>query len=238
MKNIKKVVKTELAIIDGLLKKFNKGPVSQQVLVNVYGPHAVQVLLKNSIIGMHLKDESKPGRMTYVLQKDKLVPPVVAFNAMLEAMYLTDAVAVIIDGCADIKSLGEECREMVDNVSCTGLENTQRIQTLGETADTLENLDEPEAVEMVDRDGNEIDPILVVILPDRSHRTGRGHRRDSACGSIRSAVDAILEWCEQDKEKDDNDIRSELRSSLEQLCVEAEEICDESEGLEFPGMYG
>lgn len=56
-----------------------------------------------------------------------------------------DLQSAIETGLSDLRDdLGSEIREVVDGASGTNRENTARIQTLGETADVLENLNDPD----------------------------------------------------------------------------------------------
>lgn len=124
---------------------------------------------------------------------------------------------------SDLQSLGEEIREVVDNAS-EGLSQTQRIQTLDETAGTLENLgDEPDVPES-------LKDVKVKYHEAQSTRKGRGlsrsNRCSNACAMLRAVEEALSE-----SDYDDNDDAQELL----QTCTNA---ADEAEGCEFPGMYG
>lgn len=119
----------------------------------------------------------------------------------------------------EIQSLAEETREVVDGASGTPRESTQRIQTLDETASTLEGLEEPSIDEAI---------IMEVTFSEalpRSRRKGlsRASRRDNATSALDAAIQALTDA--------DNENYQELIDDLER-------IKDEADGVEFPGMFG
>lgn len=141
----------------------------------------------------------------------------------------------ISGACSDLASLAEECREVVDNVSGTPLENTQRNQTMGETADTLEGISEPD---VDDARLNEIMVSWQEIMP-RSKRAplSRSDRRDNACAALDAALNALTEKKDA-LEEADKTANDELLDVIDSLITDVEQIKDEAEGVEFPGMRG
>lgn len=145
--------------------------------------------------------------------------------------HIADAVS---NGCSALLELGEECREIVDNAS-EGLANTQRIQTLEETASALEYVEEPEI-----SDPN-IEGLRVKYMEstnkDRRRGCSRAVRRDNAVAMLNGAI-AVLE--EKIDEWGDNDAPGFVASkeTAEELRDQLQQIVDEAEGVEFPGMYG
>lgn len=131
--------------------------------------------------------------------------------------------SLIADGVSQLEELASECREMVDNAS-EGLAETQRIQTFGETADALEGISEPDMPD-------ELDTVLDTVVafsesvPTRKGRgTSRSVQRDNAVSMLSAAVEAL-------QDVDDNE-------AADELATEVQNIIDEAEGCEFPGMYG
>jgi hypothetical protein len=128
---------------------------------------------------------------------------------------LSDAVINAFDY---LEELAGECRETVDSAP-PGISETQRIQTLDDTAGILEDLSVPDV-------SAELAQIKINPPKHRRPRT-RGDRRDAVLGMLAAcmgALDAI----------DKNDPRHhkalDLYSKLE--CASSE-----VEGCEFPGMY-
>lgn len=134
----------------------------------------------------------------------------------------------------ELSSLAEEARDIYDNAS-EGLQQTQRIQTFEETADTLENLDEPSVP-----DGFEGE---VSFGEEAPRRKNRGLSRSSRCGNAISAMGALVSLCEEriaelDEKEDLSDDEETLKTDLEELRDQLENDKSEAEGCEFPGMYG
>lgn len=138
-------------------------------------------------------------------------------------------VSAISDAISDLTSLGEECREIVDNAS-ENLQQTSRIQTFDETASALEGLSEPDVPEVVAE-------LPITYVEQISTRKGRGESRAVRCANsvavLQAAQEAVAMWLE-----DEENEKHEDRDDVEQLANDLEEIIGEAEGCEFPGMYG
>jgi len=138
----------------------------------------------------------------------------------------TGTVSSIDDAFSELQSLGEECREVVDN-SGDQLANTSRIQTLDETASTLENFSEfdiPECVAEVAITYTELEPTR------KGRAASRVVRRDNAVAVLRAALDVLEEWQAEQAAHDDIE-------EVEELARCVSEMVDDAEGCEFPGMY-
>ena len=138
-------------------------------------------------------------------------------------------VSAISDAISDLTSLGEDCREIVDNAS-ENLQQTSRIQTFDETASALEGLSEPDVPECVAE-------LPITYSEQISTRKGRGESRAVRCANsvavLQAAQEAVAMWLEDET----NEEHAE-RDEVEQLANDIEEIIGEAEGCEFPGMYG
>jgi hypothetical protein len=138
-------------------------------------------------------------------------------------------VSSVADAFASLQSLGEECREIVDNAN-ENLQQTSRIQTFDETASTLENISEPTIPECVA-------DLPITVYTQQSARKGRSEsrsvRRDNEVSVLRSAQEAVSTWLE-----DDENEKHEEREDVEQFANDLEEVASEAEGCEFPGMFG
>jgi hypothetical protein len=120
--------------------------------------------------------------------------------------------------------LATECREIVDSAP-EGLSDTQRVQTLGETADALEGLEEPDVPAVL----SEISVSYVTSLPPRKDRPlSRATRMSDALGVLEACLNAL-------DEIDEEDLR---HAAATDLRGELDDAKSEAEGCEFPGMFG
>jgi Rad3-related DNA helicase len=132
----------------------------------------------------------------------------------------------IEDGYSRLEDLMSECQEIVDNAS-EGLSQTQRIQTLEETASNLSGADsQPDVPEGLSE---------VVVSYTEDRRKSKSHSRATrcaeACELLSAAVAAIQEWSDASEDV-------ELKDEAEQLCSEIEDMISNAEYSEFPGMFG
>jgi hypothetical protein len=150
----------------------------------------------------------------------------------------------ISDAIGEATSLGEECREVCDNMP-ESLQSTSRYEALDNAANELEGLDEPEVPEVL----KEVQVTYGVELPrSRRHGLSRASRASNAEGTMRSVIDAAQEWLDNaeaeykakfgDDEPEDDSEYSVNISAVEELRDACEEIAEKLSGVEFPGMYG
>lgn len=137
----------------------------------------------------------------------------------------------------EISDLAEEIRTVVDDASGTPRENTQRMQTLGETADALEGIgDAPDVPD-------EIECYVEWVINTR-RGLSRSDRRDNATNALDAAISAIEDWI-SDQETDGGDEGGDGEepeavdvSDAETLRDDLENAKGELENVEFPGMRG
>lgn len=142
---------------------------------------------------------------------------------------IADAVSAAF---SELEELGNECREVVDNAS-EGLSQTQRIQTLDETASTLEGISEP----TVPDDFGDIKIGYIELTKRRG--VSRSARRDNAVAKLSGVVDACEEELEKfGDEENRTDEHQTQYEAIELLRDDCQQLLDEAEGCEFPGMYG
>jgi adenylate kinase family enzyme len=157
---------------------------------------------------------------------------------------------------SELEELANECREIVDNAS-EGLSQTQRIQTLGETADALESVET--SVDIPDSLTDEVVDWTEQEPQRRNRGLSRASRRDNAI----AGAQAVAERCREIENEDDPDEPeqgadetdeafqarmaeyeeedkqlADKKSDATALADELENLIGEVEGLEFPGMYG
>lgn len=137
--------------------------------------------------------------------------------------------AVVGDAIGMIQSLTEEIQEVVDGASGTPRENTGRIQTLSDTADTLSNISEPDVPEIVG-------DLKVSYMEQVSTRgLSRGSQRDNATSMLQAAVDAMREWLDEQK---DPEAMQDAIDEVDSAADEIDNIISDAEGVDFPGMFG
>jgi hypothetical protein len=139
----------------------------------------------------------------------------------------TTVADAVSNAFSDLNGLAEEIREVVDNASGTNFENTQRIQTLDETASTLEGLSEPEINENMGK--------LEVEYRESLPSGRKGLSRRMRCENAISALDAAIAVLQ---EKADELGEGDQQEEYEGLVNELEDIKGNAETCEFPGMYG
>lgn len=131
----------------------------------------------------------------------------------------------------DLQSLGEEMREAFDNTP-ESLQNDGVGAARGEAADNLENLSEPECPEELQGERFIVKYQERQLSPSAQRKLSRSGRCSSACDDLRHAIE-YLENIEDDKTytKEEREAASEFKGEIENLI-------DEAEAVEFPGMYG
>lgn len=120
----------------------------------------------------------------------------------------------------DIEELAQECRDVVDNAS-DGLLQTQRIQTLDETASELENHQEPDIPDLLEQ------LKLSITEPNYTARQLGKRSRATRCADACNLLTAVVVFLENRDDEDSETLRDELQS-----------VIDGCDGIEFPGMYG
>ena len=147
-------------------------------------------------------------------------------------------VSSVEDAISALEELASECREIVDNAE-GGLAETARIQTFGETADTLEGISAPEIPECVA-------DLPMTVTTQQATRKGRGEsravRRDNEVAVLSAARDAVDEWVNQrtgeiEEEGGDVDSDEDVQAAVD-FVGELENIISDVESCEFPGMFG
>jgi cysteinyl-tRNA synthetase len=128
------------------------------------------------------------------------------------------------DGYSRLQELMNECQEIVDNAP-DSLRDSQRIQTLEETASQLQDSDDtPEVPEAIAE-------LIVNYTEDqrKSKSQSRSTRCAEACDLLGAAKGTAEEWLEENEDNDD-----EVQSLIDAL----DEMISNAESCEFPGMFG
>lgn len=154
----------------------------------------------------------------------------------LRAVPCSGSVLVLIeDGYSELSELQQECQAIIDNAP-DGLSETERMQTLGDTADALSEADLPPDV-----------PDFLMDLKCRytedqriSKSTSRATRCAEAVTLLSAACDAIQKWIDVNDldEYNDSGEYAEQRDEAEGLLNQVQNFIGNAEGCEFPGMFG
>jgi hypothetical protein len=145
----------------------------------------------------------------------------------------TTVTAAIADAFSELQALGEECREVFDNMP-ESLQGCSRGEALSASADTLESLSEPDDAPACVAD------VEVEYLPRPKRRTGRGARRDEAVSMLEAAKQAVEDKKQELGEDAKNERSEEAQAdidALDSLYDELDTLVSEAEGCEFPGMF-
>ena len=164
------------------------------------------------------------------------------------------------DGWGEITSLGEEFREIVDNAPDNLKENDVNTRR-EETASAVEGLSEPSVNSTI---LEEIEASTQIDL-GKTYRgrqnQSRACRASNAAGYFRAAAEALQEWFDENDEIPDEDDKThaterkeklaaleeanidphdyeQARGEVEGLISELEDIADEIDGMDWPGMFG
>jgi hypothetical protein len=147
--------------------------------------------------------------------------------------------ACLEDGSADIVCLAEEIDEWASNMEDGNLGETEKCQTLRETADTLGNYEAPN---LEDIPGFLLDvEITVTEMVNRNKRRSpsRAWRMSNAVAIIRAAQENLQEYIDNLPSNDDlSDSEQEARDLREEAISLIATELDEVEHVEFPGMFG
>lgn len=159
------------------------------------------------------------------------------YRQVKQSACVADAVSMAFGA---LEELAGECREIVDGAS-EGLSQTQRIQTLDETASQLEGLSEPEVPDLLGQQRIEY------VEATKSRGVSRAARRDNAVSALQAVVECLEERLADLEEKlkdgravtkvSTDNVEGEI-ATVEGLRDECQSAIDEAEGCEFPGMYG
>ena len=142
------------------------------------------------------------------------------------------------DAILALTEIRDEINEVVEGASGTNRENTQRIQTLGETKERMDKVDNG-MPDICDELANL--PIKYRELqPKKSWGRvylSRADNVDNANAIIEAAVQALREFIDKEQAKPE-DVRQELIDEAESAADNLQAIVDECTDLEFPSITG
>lgn len=133
----------------------------------------------------------------------------------------------------ELVSLGEEMREAYDNTP-ESLQESPVGEARGEAADALENISEPEVPTELQGKKFKVKWTVRALTAKQQARRSRSARRDEAVETLNQVVlrlNEIAEGSDGTLDQDTKDAASNFEDDVQQ-------IIDEAEAVEFPGMYG
>jgi hypothetical protein len=132
----------------------------------------------------------------------------------------------------EFQALGEEMREWADNLE-EKFSATDRYARVSESADALENLSEPSYPDWASKTKVQISEL---VKPPR--KVSRAKRRDDACAILDTCMEVCNEWLDENDKPENSEEMLGLVGEITQLRDDLENLKDEAEAVEFPGMYG
>lgn len=140
--------------------------------------------------------------------------------------------ALVSDGFSELQTLAEELRDWYENLPENFKDGRGDID---DAASALERLSEPS-----DCPSATVGAVQVEYLPMKPKRhVSRAARRDQACYEMGLALEAAKAWVEaQDAEHGKPAEEGDDDADVDSWCDEVQEVIDEAEGVDFPGMRG
>lgn len=129
---------------------------------------------------------------------------------------------------SEFQSLGEEMREMFDDLSEKSQEG-ERGQMLEAAADEMEGLDEPTVPKLLEE-------IEVTWKERQIKRPSKSDRRDAAITILEGVIDALDKKLQEIEALDDSvDGKLEQSSEGEAFREDINNLIDAAAGVDFPG---
>ena len=153
------------------------------------------------------------------------------------------------EAMGEIESLRDEMQDWYDNMP-EGLQGGDKGSEVEECAQTLgafENVTLHEALETADEDGKtetgakspNVGHLRFDIVRSTKKRQSRNDRRNEATLLLRAACDAVRTEMEATDNDDERlDPYAETRADIDDCLNELDQVADEVDGADFPGMYG
>ena len=165
----------------------------------------------------------------------------------------------IDDAFNALTELGDDVQSIVDNAP-EGLNQSERIQTLEETASTIQGFDLPDVPESLTDEEftySESVPTRKGRQPSRAVQASNAaavfraaaERAQEVLDNSREKWEAWDEWegldldeqearREKDEEPEEPQVKQDDEADVETFISELEDLASEAENLQFPGMMG
>lgn len=142
------------------------------------------------------------------------------------------------DAITALTEIRDEIAEVVEGASGTNRENTGRIQTLSETKERMDKVDD--GMPDLDPPLLELEIKYKELQPKKSWGRvylSRADNVDNANAVIEAAVQALREFIDKEEERPEGK-RQELIDEAENAADHLQAIVDECTDLEFPSITG
>lgn len=222
---------------------FKKGHVVGIVkLKNTYDAYATMVL-GDYLERVEEETESKrrpPAKYTVL----KPTPSPSEYQLLKTQRFTVSAESLVSDAQSSCEDLANEMREWYDNLT-EGLQQTEKADRINEAADLLEGLDFD-----VPKDVEGVLQHITAFHPPMLNCNSRADRASDASDMLINVKDAIEEWVEENRpegqktatmtfgEGDDKEEVEVDFDALSEFADHLDELSDEIQSVEFPGMYG
>lgn len=152
------------------------------------------------------------------------------FKNVEQEMTLSDAISYAM---SDFQTLRDEMRDWASNMEGTGLENTEKYTAVSECADALESFcdDEPEVPTFIEADYQPR-----IKFNEQTRIGNRGMARWLRASNAESAIEAVKNYAETQADKLKT-VNPEASAGWQALYDACDNIANEAQGLDFPGMY-
>lgn len=214
-------------------------------LKNMFDAYAPMVL--DGIFIKRLPREGKGDRKKFEVIKP--LPTKETYEKIKQLKYTARLDDVISGACGELANLAEEIRSWYDSLP-EGLQQADKGQQLDECANQLENISEPDVPDFA--------RAMAVYAPPMLNVNSRGDRRDDCVHQLQQAVQMLQDAKEMEQfalfheeqgrtvhlfqearkgQEQPEETAEEQKDALQALVDELDNIINDAESAEFPGMY-
>jgi hypothetical protein len=179
-------------------------------------------------VGKFLSDLAVAKRSFCDSLQEKLTKPKTPKTIERE-LTIEDAIS---EALGEITTLAEEMREAFDNMP-ESLQSSAVGEARSEAADNLENISEPDVPAELRGDKFNVKWTVRVLSPSAERKQSRASRRDEATEILTQIVVRLEELADGDSQ-----IEAQVKEAASVFVDEVQQIIDEAEAVEFPGMFG
>jgi hypothetical protein len=188
-------------------------------LKGAFDPWSIHVLSGRGYVKR--LDRKKGSQQTYSVVRE--LPTADEYKKLRDEQFTITADDLVGEANSIVEELAEEMRSWFENLS-EGLQQADRGQRVGDSADALESLQLPEVP-------SDIEEVKILHLPLLSI-SSRADRASDAAGRYQAAADAARSYVEDYG----SDVGFDV-SIWESFADECEDVASELEDVDFPGMY-
>lgn len=148
------------------------------------------------------------------------------------------------------EELGAEMREWHDKIP-ESLHSSDKSETINSTAETLEGLEDPDLDDLPEEVLKlECTYQESIKQKGKQKHPSRAARRDTGTSMLGAAADALRAWADEKEseleqaaaggavEQEEGEKQEDVIEQVRELADKLEEMRDEADGADFPGMFG